>query len=197
MTEAVLPPQILTGVEVAVAADRSEVMLAVRSAFLRYFHQGLGRPVPVAVVPQEVEGLHEGLASSDVEMRERASRWAEELAERLGQAYHFYVGLEEGLESGTVDGRPHHWVRTWAVVRGLGGEATGSSSAIEVPARVLEDGWSDSDGRRTTAGLRRHEGLVAALTGGLESRRTAASEAVFNAVSSLFFAAYSGHPRNA
>ena len=41
-----------TGVEVAVAAGASpDKLLGVRDGFLRYFHDGLDRPVSVAVVP--------------------------------------------------------------------------------------------------------------------------------------------------
>ncbi len=190
-----LPPQVLTGVEVAVAADRSEVLLAVRRAFLRYFHDGLDRPVPVAVVPQQLEPMFSGLASNDAEMIDRAGRRARELAGRLDDAYHFYVGVEEGLETLEIEGRPRHFVRTWAVVRGLGSEASGGSASIEVPDRVFEDGLSDGEGRRVAPGLRRHEGLISALTGSLESRRTAVAQAVFNAIASLFYDVYSGHPR--
>ncbi len=196
MTATALPPEVLTGVEVAVGGHRSEVLLAVRSAFLRYFHEGLGRPVPVAVVPQEVEDLHRGIASNDTEMIERASRSAGLLQQRLGEAYRFYVGIEEGLESLEIEGRLRHFVRTWAVVRGLASEASGGSASIEVPNQVFEDGVADSEGRRTVAGLRRHEALVSALTGSLESRRSAVTQAVFNAVASLFYEAYSGHPRS-
>ena len=41
------------GIEVAVAASSADELLGVREAFRRFFHDGLGRPVPVAVVAQE------------------------------------------------------------------------------------------------------------------------------------------------
>ncbi|MCZ6507400.1 MAG: DUF84 family protein [Acidobacteria bacterium] len=191
------PPEVLRGVEVAVASSRSESLLAVREGFVRYFHKGLDRPVPVAAVPQEVEDVLRGLESTDDGMVARCLERTRELESRLGDAYQFYVGVEEGLETLTVAGEPRHYVRTWAVVRGLGTHACGGSGSLEVPSRMLEEGIADPGGRLHAAGLRRREGLVSALSSGLESRRGAVAVAVFNALASLFFDFYSGHPRSA
>lgn len=196
MTAKSFPPEVLRGVEVAVAAFRSDVLLGVREGFVRYFHQVLERPVPVAVVPQEFDEAPHGLAPTDREMIARCSARAKGLESRLEDAYQFYLGVEEGLERVKIDGEPRHFVRTWAVVRGLGAEARGASGSFEVPPKMLDDGFAEPDGRRTLAGLRRGQGLVAALSGGLESRRSAVTVAVFNAIASLFFDLYSGHPRS-
>ena len=196
MSAKTFPPEVLRGVEVAVASDRSTVLLGVREGFVRYFYEVLGRPVPVAVVPQEVEELPHGLASSDGVMIERCATRARVLDSQLGEAYHFYLGVEEGLERVTLESEPKHFVRTWAVVRGLGSQTSGGSGSLEVPGQMLADGLAEPDGRRSLAGLRRREGLVSALSGGLESRRSAVATAVFNAVASLFFQFYSGHPRS-
>lgn len=196
MTAKSFPPEVLRGVEVAVASSRSEILLGVREGVVRYFHQVLGRQVPVAVVPQEVDEPPRGQAASDGEMIERCDIRAHDLEDRLADAYQFYLGIEEGLESVTRDGQPHHYVRTWAVLRGLGSTASGSSGSYEVPPRMLDEGLAEADGRRTLAGLRRHKGMVAALSGGLDSRRSAVATAVFNAIASLFFEFYSGHPRS-
>jgi non-canonical (house-cleaning) NTP pyrophosphatase len=197
LTSKVFPPQVLRGVEVAVASSRSEVLLAVRQGLVRYFHQGLARPVPVAVVPQDVPEPPYGLASSDSEMIERCLARAGELEERLAETYHFYVAVEEGLETLTVKDELRHYVRTWGVIRGLGRHACGASGSIEVPARLLEEGMAQAGERHASTGLRRHPGLVAALSSGLESRRSAAATAAFHAVAALFFDYYSGHPRSA
>jgi non-canonical (house-cleaning) NTP pyrophosphatase len=196
VTSKVFPPQVLRGVEVAVASSRSEILLAVRDGFVRYFHQALARPVPVAVVPQDVVESPYGLASSDSEMIERCLARADEIEGRLGEAYQFYVAVEEGLETLTVDGELRHYVRTWAVIRGLGRYACGASGSLEVPRRVLEEGMAEAGERRPRAGLRRQPGMVAILSGGLESRRSAVATAAFHAVASLFFERYSGHPRS-
>jgi len=178
-----------------VASSRSDTLLGVREGFVRYFHKVLDRPVPVAVVPQEVDEVPLGLASTDGEMIRRCRDRSTELDGRLNDAYHFYLGVEEGLESVELDGELRHFVRTWAVVRGLGSDASGGSGSFEVPEEMLDDGVIEDDGRRSIAGLRRRQGLVSALSGDLESRRTAVATAVFNAIASLFFDAYSGHPR--
>jgi non-canonical (house-cleaning) NTP pyrophosphatase len=195
VTSKVFPPQVLRGVEVAVASSRSATLLAVRQAFVRYFHHVLARPVPVAVVPHEVPGTPYGLASSDAEMIERCLARAGELAGRLAEAYQFYVAVEEGLETVPVDGQVRHYVRTWAAIRGLERQACGASGSLEVPARLLEERVEEGGERRMRAGMRRHPGLVSTLSGGLDSRRSAAAIAVFHAVASLFFEHYSGHPR--
>lgn len=197
MTAKLFPPEVLRGVEIAVASSRSEVLLGVREGVMRYFHQVLGRQVPVAVVPQRVDEVPHGLASSDEEMIERCDGRARELEDRLGDSYQFYLGVEEGLESVSRDGLPRHYVRTWAMLRGLGSCASGASGSYEIPPRLLDEGFHEPDGRRTLAGLRRQKGLVAALSGGVDSRRAAVATAVFNAIASLFFEFYSGHPRSA
>lgn len=196
MTAKSVPQEVLRGVEVAVGASRSDSLLGVREGFVRYFHTVLERPVPVAVVPQEVEDVADGLASGDGEMIERCSERARELASRLGDAYHFYIGVEEGLEIVSSQSGPRHFVRTWTVVRGLGAEASGASGSFEVPGHMLEEEPLGPGRQRSVVGLRRGQGLVSALSGGLESRRSAVATAVFNAVASLFFDVYSGHPKS-
>ena len=196
MTAKSVPQEVLRGVEVAVGASRSDSLLGVREGFVRYFHRVLDRPVPVAVVPQEVEDVADGLASGDSEMIERCAERARELESRLGDAYHFYIGVEEGLEVVASESGPRHYVRTWSVVRGFGSQASGASGSFEVPGRMLEEGSVGPGRRRAPVGLRRGQGLVSALSGGLESRRSAVATAVFNAVSSLFFDVYSGHPKS-
>ena len=95
MSAKTFPPEVLRGVEVAVASDRSTVLLGVREGFVRYFYEVLGRPVPVAVVPQEIEEVPHGLASSDGEMIERCAARARALDSQLGDAYQFYLAVEE------------------------------------------------------------------------------------------------------
>lgn len=186
----------MRGVEIAVASSQSETLLGVREGLVRYFHKVLDRPVPVAVVPQETAEAPYGAASSDEEMIERCIDRARGLEARLGEAYEFYLGVVEGLESVRVEDRTRHFVRTWAVIRGQGSQASGASGSFEVPAQMLEEGLAEPDGRRTLAGMRRRRGLVSSLSGDLESRRSAVATATFNAVASLFFELYSGHPRS-
>ncbi len=183
--------------EVAVGSTRSEILLGVREGFIRYFHGALDRPVPVAVVPQEVADVPRGLASSDSEIIERCRERVRELEGRLGDAYQFYVAVEEGIETLDLGDSVRHYVRSWAVIQGLGSLSCGGSGSFEVPRQLFDESVARADSRRKLSGLRRHAGLVATLSGGLESRRSAAATAVFNAVAGLFFELYSGHPRSA
>lgn len=178
------------------ASTRSEILLGVREGVVRYFHRALGRPVPVAVVPQEVADRPRGLAASDAEMIAGCRSRVRELEARLGASYHFYVAVEEGIETLDLGEGVRHFVRSWAVIQGLGGYACGGSGSLEVPGRLFEERTGEGEPRRELAGLRRQAGLVATLSGGLESRRSAAAAAAFNAVAGLFFELYSGHPRS-
>src|SRR4029453_15389780 len=87
-----------SGVEVAVDGVSPDRSLGVRDGFLRYFHDGLERPVPVAVVAQEIERPpRRGVAPSNEEAIERARERAHHLRERLRETYHFYVSSEAGV----------------------------------------------------------------------------------------------------
>jgi len=179
-----------------VASARSEILLAVREGFVRYFHQGLGRETAVAVVAHQASQPPLGVASSGGETVERCQQRAAELEQRLERDYQFYVAVDEGLETLSVENSARHLVRTWAVVHGLGTTSCGGSGSFELPTRLLREGITGADGRRKTAGMRRRTALVEALSSGLESRRSSAAEAVFNALAALFYDTYSGHPRS-
>ena len=86
------------GIEVAVASAAADKLLGIRDGFVRYFHEGLGRPIPVAVVPQQSGDEPLGLPLSDEETIELARSKAAALRESLGQAYHFYAAAEGGLQ---------------------------------------------------------------------------------------------------
>lgn len=166
----------------AVSPDRS---LGVRDGFLRYFHDGLERPVPVAVVAQDLEHpLLRGLATSNEEAIERARERALRLRERLRETYHFYVSSEAAVEALDVAGGLRHFVRTWTVLVGVVGEAWGSSGAMELPAGVV--GGSDDEGHPAAAGTLRSGGLVSSLTGGLETRRRAVALGTLHALATFF-----------
>src|SRR5436190_352596 len=126
--------------EVAVHGAEADRLLGVRDGFLRYFHDGLDRPAPVAVVPQPApagEEAHDGLAMSDEEAIERARGRAHKLLERLRGHYHFYVCTEGGLHTVDLAGAPRYFVRTWTAVVGGAGEAFGGSGSVELPQRLV------------------------------------------------------------
>jgi non-canonical (house-cleaning) NTP pyrophosphatase len=182
-----------TGVEVAVAGTASENLLGVRDAILRYFHDGLDRTVSVAVVPQTVSDSPIGLPFTDEDTLRLARQRVEELEEKLGGAYHFYISSESGIHAIDVDGGPRYFIRYWTVIRGTLGEAWGSSGSVQIPDRIVA-GLDQAQIPFAVPGTRRSGGIIRSLTGGLESRRKAISTATLHALSSLFYGILESRP---
>jgi non-canonical (house-cleaning) NTP pyrophosphatase len=175
-----------TGVAAAVAAPNPEKLLGVRDGLIHYFRDGLGRAVPVAVVPQPEDEEPLGLATSDLEILGLARRRARALEARLGDQYHFYVGSEGGLQSLELDGVTHWFVRNWTVVRSPVGEAFGGSGSVELPERLVA-GLAEEQVAFAVPGTRRRGGMMSSLTGGLETRRGATALSTANALATLFY----------
>ena len=182
-----------TGVEVAVAGTTSESLLGVRDAILRYFHDGLDRTVSVAVVPQAVAETPMGLPFSDEDTVKLARQRVMELQEKLGNTYHFYIATEAGLHSIEVDGKSLYFIRYWTVIRGTLGEAWGSSGSVQIPDRIVA-GLDQTQIPFAVPGTRRSGGIIASLTGGLESRRKAITNATLHALSSFFYGVLESRP---
>jgi non-canonical (house-cleaning) NTP pyrophosphatase len=175
-----------TGVAVAVATSTPEKLLGVRDGFLRYFQEALDRTVSVAVVAQPEAEPPRGLPASDAEAMTVARRRVDRLAERLGEAYHFYVASEGGLDAVEVAGQLHHFVRNWTVVRAPIGEAWGASGSVQLPDRLVA-GLDGAQIPFSVPGTRRAGGMIASLTSGLENRRRATAQSTLNALSTLFY----------
>ena len=175
------------------ASSAADKLLGIRDGFVRYFHDGLGRPIPIAVVPQQSGEEPLGLPLSDEETIEMARQKAAALRSELGQSYHFYAAAEGGLHSLEMAGKAHYFVRAWTVILGLAGEAWGASGSVEIPARLIE-GLDDQQIPFAIPGTRRKGGMTASLTGGLESRRNAVASATFHAVSSVLYGIIESHP---
>jgi non-canonical (house-cleaning) NTP pyrophosphatase len=183
-----------TGVEVAVAGESPDLLLGVRDGFLRFFHDGLDRPVAVAVVPQEVgDETRGGLPLSDAEGLRCARTRALALQERLRGDYHFYVGSEGSLHELETDGRRSYFVHNWTVILGGPGEACGSSGSVQLPDRLVE-GLGGDQIPFAVPGTRRSGGMISSLTGGLETRRSAVATATLHALSSLFYGILESYP---
>ena len=133
-----------TGITVAVGGDVPDKLLGVREGFLRYFHQGLHRPVSVSVSPQALDETATPLPLTDVEILELARARAAELERRLGDGYAFYVGSEAGLLTFEAGSESRNFVRNWTVVRGLGDEAWGTSGSVQLPERLIR-GLDEAD----------------------------------------------------
>lgn len=168
------------------AGATPERLLGVRDAFVRYFHQGLQRPISVAVVPQAAEETPGGLPLSDEETIALARRQACELKQRLGSTYHFYVASEGGVHSLEAAGEQRSFIRNWTVVIGPMGEAWGGSGAIQLPDRLLT-GFEGMEVPASFPGTRRRGGIISSLSGGLETRRSAVALSTFNALATLFY----------
>ncbi len=182
-----------SGIEVAVGGDLPDKLLGVRDGFLRYFHDGLERSVPVSVMPQPQDEARTPLPVSDADILELARRRALELKRRHGAAFAFHVGSEAGLLLFEGDGQARHFVRNWTVVLGLDDEAWGSSGSVQLPQRLIQ-GLDREDLPFAVPGTRRSGGMVSSLTGALETRRSATALATFHALSSLMYGRLESHP---
>lgn len=174
-----------TGFGVAVASSSPDLLLGVRDGFRRYFHQGLGTKVPIALSGHKVEQPASGLPLGDNKTVALARSHVRELENLLGLQFQFYVSSHGGVESLEVSGRFSYLLRSWTVISSPLGEAWGSSGSIELPLELFEQ---KSEAVRPTSwviGTRRQGGLTAALTAGLETRREATALSSFHALSGL------------
>jgi non-canonical (house-cleaning) NTP pyrophosphatase len=174
------------GIEVCVLADGPDALLGVRDAFKRFFRDHLGKPLPVAVVPQEPAIPRKpGLALSDEEAIARARLAALELEERVTGLYHFYLAVEGCLHGLDIDGSRRYFTRSWAALRGVAGESYGASGSMQLPASLVA-GLTAEEIAISAPRSRRGGGMIAALTGGLETRRSAIVECTLHALATQF-----------
>ena len=182
-----------SGIEVAVGGDLPDKLLGVRDGFLRYFHDGLEKPVPVSVVSRPQDEAHTPLPVSDADILTLARRRARELDRLYGDAFAFHIGSEAGLLTFEADGQTRYFVRSWTVVLAIGEETWGSSGSVQLPSRIIE-GLGQEDLPFAVPGTRRSGGMVSSLTGGLETRRSSTALATFNALSTLMYGRLESHP---
>lgn len=183
-----------SGIEVAVAGPTPERHLGVRDGFLRFFRARLDRPLSIAVVPQDEPEEPVGLPVSDQEVMRWVRRRAEGLEKHYRGEYHFFVASEGGLhtllqddsETGDGPGEPLYFVRNWTLVVSAIGSAWGSSGSVQVPSRLIS-GLGYDQVPFAVPGTRKSGGMIASLTGGLETRRRAVETATLHALSTLFY----------
>ncbi len=181
-------------INVAVGGDLPDKLLGVRDGFLRYFHDGRERTVPVSVVPKPQDEAQTPLPVSDHDILTLARRRALELDRLYGDAFVFHVGSEAGLLAFEADGQTRYFVRSWTVVLGIGEETWGSSGSIQLPSELIE-GLDRDDLPFVVPGTRRSGGMVSSLTRALETRRSATALATFNALSTMMYGRLDSHPR--
>ena len=188
-----------SGIEVAVAGPTPERHLGVRDGFLRFFRARLDRPLSIAVVPQDEPEEPVGLPVSDQEIMRWVRRRAEGLEQHYRGEYHFFVASEGGLhtqsegpppgtpaEDQDLQGPTLYFVRNWTLVVSPIGSAWGSSGAVQVPGRLIS-GLGHDQVPFAVPGTRKSGGMIASLTGGLETRRRAVETATLHALSTLFY----------
>lgn len=175
-----------SGVEVAVGGNLPDKLLGVREGFMRYFHDGLEKPVPVSVIAQPYDELATPLPITDEEILALARGRACELQTQLADRYSFYVGTETGLLTFAVEGEARHLVRSWTVILGLGDEAWGSSGSLQLPEWLIK-GLDEDEIPSSIPGTRRSGGMVSSLTGHLENRRSATALATLHALATLLY----------
>lgn len=156
-------------------------LLGIRDGFARLLSERFGFRVSLAIQLLPVPDLPERIPMSEDEL------WAltsDKLAaaESAGEPRPFLVSSESGLVYREICGKPVYLVKTVARVRGLGGEAVGSSGELQLP-EVLVNDFERLQSR--LPGTRRAGGMVHSLTDGLETRRSTTAQATFNALVSL------------
>jgi non-canonical (house-cleaning) NTP pyrophosphatase len=174
------------GIEVCVADSGADTLFGVRDAFRRFFRNDAGEVAPVAVVQQELHTPLTGLPLSDGEAISRARRAVRQMEEKLPGVYHFYLATEACYHSVDLGDSTPFFVRSWAVLSGIAGESLGSSGSLQLPPHLV-DGLGMEQLPHSIPGTRRSGGILASLTGGLESRRTAVATATLHALSTQFF----------
>lgn len=168
------------------ASRLPDKLFGVRDAFYRYFRDGQGHGVPVTVLPRG-DSAPAPLPLTDEAILNQARARVRRLAAHHDGDHTFCVGTEAGLVQIESEGERRFLVRTWSVIRGMGEETWGASGSVQIPERVIAE--LDALGVASTlqaAGTRRHGGMVAALTAGLEDRRSATALATLHALASLF-----------
>lgn len=182
-------------VDVGVATTAPDKLLGVRDGFLRYFHDGLERPLGVGVKSVGSSADEKHVSVSDEEMVRRARAEVLRLREELDFTFPFLVTCESGLHSV----RPHdgdvdlHFVRVWAAVEGPGGCTVGGSGSLQLPPGLIA-GLEADELPFAVPGRRRRGGMMSSLTGGLQTRRRAIALAVLHALSSQLYGVVESRP---
>jgi hypothetical protein len=180
-------------VEVAVDSGDSDVLLGIRDGFVRYFHEGLERPLQVAVRSIGEPADASEIVLGDEEMMRNVRSRAAQMRSHLADAFPFYAATTTGLHSVYLDeetnekgGDELHFVRAWTAIEGPNGGALGGSGSLQLPPALIA-GLDAGELPFAVPGRRRHGGVMGSLTGGLQTRRSAVAESTLHAISTLFY----------
>jgi inosine/xanthosine triphosphatase len=185
----------VTTLKVAVGSTRRPKIAAVQEA-LQHFGSILARDAEFEVIGVEVESGVGHTPASRQELMQGARQRADALA-RLPQAqaegWHYFVGLEGGLDSVDEHGGRRIFLESWAYVSNGRDGHYGRSGGVEIPSalaqEVLENGVELSiaiDRFAGAVGIRDGQGAWGVLSRGLISRTEAFRVAVIAAFAPFY-----------
>lgn len=160
-------------------------LLGIRDAFARLLSERFGFRVSLSIQLLPAPELPERIPMSEEELWTLTRDKLEAASVENPQDLHpFVVSVESGLVYREVFGKFAYLVKTVAVIRGLGGEGLGSSGELQLP-EILVSEFDSLHSVFPLPGTRRAGGMVHSLTDGLETRRSTAAQATFNALVTL------------
>jgi inosine/xanthosine triphosphatase len=180
---------------IAVGSTRRPKLSAVTEA-VQAFGPALGLAAEFAVSGFEVESGVSHTPASRGELMRGARRRAEalvDLAREKREVWHYFVGLEGGLDVVLEDGGQRVFLESWAYVTDGVRRHYGRSGGVEVPAalaqEVLENGVELSvaiDRFAGAVGVRDAQGAWGVLSGNLITRQEAFRIAVIAAFAPFY-----------
>ena len=157
-------------------------LLGIRDGFARLISERFGFPVTLSLLLLSAPELPERIPMSEEELW-NLSRDKIDAAENVADES-FLVCVESGLVYRELFGKFVYLVKTVAVIRGLGGEALGSSGELQLPETLVTN-FDTMHSQLPLPGTRRAGGMVHSLTAGQDTRRSTAAQATFNALATL------------
>lgn len=160
-------------------------LLGIRDAFARLLSERFGFRVSLSIQLLPAPELPERIPMAEEELWKLTRDKLDAASVENQQDLHpFVVAVESGLVYREVFGKFAYLVKTVAVIRGLGGEGIGSSGELQLPD-ILVSEFDSLHSVFPLPGTRRAGGMVHSLTDGLETRRSTAAQATFNALVTL------------
>jgi non-canonical (house-cleaning) NTP pyrophosphatase len=183
-------------IRVAVGSLRAPKLAAVRAA-LEACARFVGAAAGFELVGFDVPSGVRSTPLTRAETMQGARNRVEELralAASRGESFHYYLGLEGGLDVATVGDERHVFLESWVyVVQSTAAGYYGQSGAITLPEelarQVVDEGVDLSDAIDAYAGrqgIRNGLGAWGVLTGGLITREDAFRIATINALAPFF-----------
>lgn len=159
-------------------------LLGIRDGFSRLVSERFGFPVSLSIQMLPAPDLPERIPMSEEELWNLSRDKIVAAEASSSESFAFLVCVESGLVYRELFGKFVYFVKTVAVIRGLGGEALGSSGELQLP-ETLVTSFDTLHAQQPLPGTRRAGGMVHSLTAGQDTRRSTAAQATFNALATL------------